>query len=214
MTIFPDISRRARDAYHNLQDDDIMKNIFNSGRNKNKVGMRIPPWMITEEMKLTEHYKMYAEVFGLDVPLIQSQPTESTQGTHRTLSAPRQSARLTPPAPVPTAEKADEMILQDMIQVSLAEQKSREEQEARENVALVAQHLAPKEIEKLVEESDNVDDSSLETDIRQKDEKSSKNGQNRARNGKAWKSQSQIEAKVNKSQSQPRKVNGQNQSRH
>ncbi|GJY85300.1 hypothetical protein Tco_0499326 [Tanacetum coccineum] len=52
--------------------DDIMKNIFNSGRNKNKVGMRIPPWMITEEMKLTEHYKMYAEVFGLDVPLIQS----------------------------------------------------------------------------------------------------------------------------------------------
>ncbi|GJX72057.1 retrovirus-related pol polyprotein from transposon TNT 1-94 [Tanacetum coccineum] len=61
MTIFPDISRRARDAYHNLQDDDIMKNIFNSGRNKNKVGMRIPAWMITDEMKLTEHYKMYAE---------------------------------------------------------------------------------------------------------------------------------------------------------
>ncbi|GJT70313.1 hypothetical protein Tco_1029599 [Tanacetum coccineum] len=142
MTIFPEISRRARDAYHNLQDDDIMKNIFNSGRNKNKVGMRIPPWMITKEMKLTEHYKMYAEVFGLDVPMIQ------------------QSARLTPPAPVPTTEKADEMILQDMIQVSLAEQKSREEQEARENVALVAEHLAAEEIEKLVEESENVDDSS------------------------------------------------------
>ncbi|GKG01181.1 hypothetical protein Tco_0305886 [Tanacetum coccineum] len=69
---------RARDAYHNLQDDDIMNNIFNSGRNKNKVGMRIPSWMITDEMKLTEHYKMYAEVFGLDVPLTQSQPTEST----------------------------------------------------------------------------------------------------------------------------------------
>ncbi|GJQ94692.1 retrovirus-related pol polyprotein from transposon TNT 1-94 [Tanacetum coccineum] len=46
---------RARDAYHNLQADDIMKNIFNSGRNKNKVGMRIPTWMITDEMKLTEH---------------------------------------------------------------------------------------------------------------------------------------------------------------
>ncbi|GJU19256.1 retrovirus-related pol polyprotein from transposon TNT 1-94 [Tanacetum coccineum] len=39
MTIFLDISRHARDIYHNLQDDDIMKNIFNSGRNKNKVGM-------------------------------------------------------------------------------------------------------------------------------------------------------------------------------
>ncbi|GJR95697.1 hypothetical protein Tco_0267871 [Tanacetum coccineum] len=160
MTIFLDISRRARDAYHNLQDDDIMKNIFNSGRNKNKVGMRIPAWMITDEMKLTEHYKMYAEVFGLDVPLTQSQPTESTQGTHRTPSAPRQSARLTPPVPVPSAEKADEMILQDMIQVSLAEHKSREEQEARENVALVYEHLAAEEIEKLVENPENVDDSS------------------------------------------------------
>ncbi|GJT93813.1 retrovirus-related pol polyprotein from transposon TNT 1-94 [Tanacetum coccineum] len=160
MTIFPDISRRARDAYHNLQDDDIMKNIFNLRRNKNKVRMRIPVWMITEEMKLTEHYKMYAEVFGLYVPMTQSQPIESTQGTHRIISAPRQSARLTPPVPMPSAEKANEMILQDMIQVSLAEHKSRKEQEARENMALVYEHLAAEEIEKLVEESENVDDSS------------------------------------------------------
>ncbi|GKD18519.1 hypothetical protein Tco_1207677 [Tanacetum coccineum] len=164
MTSFPEISRRARDKYHNLKDDDIMKNIFNSGRYKDKVGMKIPDWMISEEMKHTEHYRMYAEVFGLDVPLTQSQPTESTQGTHRTPSAPRspnpkmdtaessapkrstvirfrlperRSTRLTPPAPVPTVDKADEMILQDTLQVSLAEHKSREEQEARENVELV-----------------------------------------------------------------------------
>ncbi|GJY86946.1 putative reverse transcriptase domain-containing protein [Tanacetum coccineum] len=75
--------------YHNLQDDDIMKNIFNLGRHKDKVGMQIPAWMITEEMKHTEHYRMYTEVFGIDVPLTQSQPTESTQGTHRTPSAPK-----------------------------------------------------------------------------------------------------------------------------
>ncbi|GKG48569.1 hypothetical protein Tco_0512716, partial [Tanacetum coccineum] len=43
-----------------------------------------------------------------------------------------------------------------------------------------------------------------EMDIREKDEKSSKNGQNRARNGKAMKRQSQIKAKDNKSKSQPR----------
>ncbi|GKC26019.1 hypothetical protein Tco_1028169 [Tanacetum coccineum] len=61
MTCFPDISRRARDMYHNLQDDDIIKNIFNSGRHKDKVGMQIPDWMITEEMKHTEHYRMYAK---------------------------------------------------------------------------------------------------------------------------------------------------------
>ncbi|GJU11082.1 retrovirus-related pol polyprotein from transposon TNT 1-94 [Tanacetum coccineum] len=117
-------------------------------------------WMITDEMKLSGHYKMYTEVFGLEVPLTQSQPTESTQGTHRTTSAPRQSARLTPPVPVPTTEKADEMILQDTLQVSLAEHKSHEEQEARENVAIVDEHLAAKEIKKLVEDPKNVDDSS------------------------------------------------------
>ncbi|GJY31958.1 hypothetical protein Tco_0415453 [Tanacetum coccineum] len=173
----------AHDMYHNLQDDDIMKNIFNSRRRKDKVGMQIPDWMITEEMKHTEHYRMYAEMFGLDVPLTQSQPTESTQGTHRTPSAPRspnpkmdavessapkrsivihfrlpkrKSTRLTPPAPVPTVDKADEMILQDTLQVSLAEHKSREEQEAIENAELVNKHLKSEEIEKIVEGSENI----------------------------------------------------------
>ncbi|GJU95360.1 hypothetical protein Tco_1320116 [Tanacetum coccineum] len=123
------------------------------------------------------------------VPLTQSQPTESTQGTHRTTSAPRspnpnkeatessaprrstvirlriperRSTRLTLSAPVPNVDKADEMILQDTLQVSLAEHKSRKEQEARENVALVDEHLASEEIEKMVEGQANVvDDSSI-----------------------------------------------------
>nr|GEX75958.1 retrovirus-related Pol polyprotein from transposon TNT 1-94 [Tanacetum cinerariifolium] len=51
--------------------------------------MKIPYWMILKEMKQTEHYRMYAEVFGIDVPLTQSHLTESTQGMHRTPSAPR-----------------------------------------------------------------------------------------------------------------------------
>ncbi|GJR78180.1 hypothetical protein Tco_0148965 [Tanacetum coccineum] len=147
--------------YHNLKDDDIMKNIFNSGRYKDKVRMQILDWMISEEMKHTKHYRMYAKVFGLDVPLTQSQPTESTQGTHRTLSAPRRSTHLTPPALVLTVDKANEMILQDTLQVSLAEHKSQEEQEARENMELVKEHLAFVEIEKMVEGSENVIDDSL-----------------------------------------------------
>ncbi|GJT28878.1 hypothetical protein Tco_0909153 [Tanacetum coccineum] len=181
--------RRPRDMYHNLQDDEIMKNIFNSGRQKNKVGMQIPSWMINDEMKVMEHYRMYAKVFGIDVPLTQLQPTETTQGTHRTPSAPRspnpdkevaessalrrstvirlrlpkrRSTRLTSPAQVPTVNKADEMILQDTLQVSLAKHKSREEQEARENVALVDEHLASEEIKKMVDGQENiVDDSSI-----------------------------------------------------
>ncbi|GKF94194.1 hypothetical protein Tco_0283894, partial [Tanacetum coccineum] len=87
---------------------------------------------------------IYTKVFGIDVPLTQSQPTESTQGTHRTPSASRspnpnkeaaessalrrstvicfrilerRSARLTSPAPVPNVDKAYEMILQDTLQI-------------------------------------------------------------------------------------------------
>nr|GEZ05912.1 hypothetical protein [Tanacetum cinerariifolium] len=132
---------------------------------------------------------MYAEVFGIDVPLTQSQSTESTQGPHRTPSAPRspnpkvdaaklsaptrsivirlrlpqqKSIRLTPPAQVLMVDKADELILQDTVQVSLAKHKSRQEQEAIENVALVEKHLASKEIEKMVEGQKHVvDDSSI-----------------------------------------------------
>ncbi|GKD80744.1 hypothetical protein Tco_1347583, partial [Tanacetum coccineum] len=76
MTAFPEISRRVRDKYHNLEHDEMVKSIFNSGKNKPGVGMMIP------------------------------------------------------------------------------------KQEARESVALVDEHLATEEIEKLVEESENVDDSS------------------------------------------------------
>ncbi|GJV50202.1 retrovirus-related pol polyprotein from transposon TNT 1-94 [Tanacetum coccineum] len=118
----------------------------------------IPAWMITDEMKQTEHYQMYAEVFGIDVPLTQSQPTESTQGTHRTPSAPRRSTRLTPPAPVLTVDKADEMILHNTLQVILVEHESHKEQEARENVALVDEHLASEEIEKMVDGQENISD--------------------------------------------------------
>ncbi|GJS21514.1 hypothetical protein Tco_0450146 [Tanacetum coccineum] len=82
----------------------------------------------------------------------------------------RQSARLTPPIPVPSAEKADEMILQDMIQVSLVEHKSHEEQEARENVALVYEHLAAEEIEKLVKDLEMSDKESSEVEIVQEKE--------------------------------------------
>ncbi|GKE37612.1 hypothetical protein Tco_1461017 [Tanacetum coccineum] len=72
------ISQGVLETYHNLKDDDIMKNIFISGRHKDRVGIKIPDWMISDEMKHTEHYRMYAEVFRIDVPLTQSQPTEST----------------------------------------------------------------------------------------------------------------------------------------
>nr|GEU38270.1 hypothetical protein [Tanacetum cinerariifolium] len=58
-------------------------------KNKAGVGIKILSWMITDEMKLTENYRMYAKDFGVDVPTTQSQSIESTQGMHRKTSASR-----------------------------------------------------------------------------------------------------------------------------
>ncbi|GJV27009.1 copia protein [Tanacetum coccineum] len=185
MTTFPEISRRARDRYHNVADDVMIKNIFNSEKSKGVVGIKIPDWMITDEIKLTENYRLYAKVFGVDVPTTQSQPIEYTQGMHRTTSAPRtpnlivaegessalrryniiklripprQSTRLTPPTLIPTTDEANDLVLQDTLQVSLAEHKSREELEATQNVKKVKKHLMVEEIKKLVEGSENVEE--------------------------------------------------------
>ncbi|GJU85890.1 hypothetical protein Tco_1293436 [Tanacetum coccineum] len=89
MTEHLDISRRVHDNYHRVENDDLMKNIFNSGKNKEGARMKIPDWMMIEEMKQTNHYHMYATIFRVNVPTTQSQHIESTQGTHRPTSAPK-----------------------------------------------------------------------------------------------------------------------------
>ncbi|GKC59178.1 hypothetical protein Tco_1086776, partial [Tanacetum coccineum] len=183
MTSFPEISRRVRDKYHNLEDGEMVKSIFNSLKNKARFGMKIPNWMITDEMKLTKNYRMYTAVFGVDVPTTQSQPIESTQETHRTTSAPRRikaqrkstvirlripprrSTRLTPPTPIPTVDDDEDIILQNTIQLSIAEQKSRDELKAKQNVEKVKEHLIAQEIEKPVEGTENVENVEVDNSI-------------------------------------------------
>ncbi|GJW62826.1 hypothetical protein Tco_0112161 [Tanacetum coccineum] len=100
--------------------------------------------MLTDETKLTDHYRMYAIVFEVDVPTTQLQPIESTQGTHRTTNASRtpnpevtkgeSSAqrkptvirfrvpprRQDPETPIPTAAEIDITNLDEKIQMSIA----------------------------------------------------------------------------------------------
>ncbi|GJT41814.1 hypothetical protein Tco_0941679 [Tanacetum coccineum] len=162
MTAFPEISRRVRDKYYNIEDDEMVKSIFNLRKNK------------------------------ADVPTTQSQPIESTQGTHRTTSAPRtpnpdvdegessaqrkstvirlripprRSTRLTPPTPILTVDDDEDIILQDTIQLSIAEQKSSDELEAKQNVEKVKEHLIAQEIEKLVEGTENVENVEVDNSI-------------------------------------------------
>ncbi|GJS18458.1 hypothetical protein Tco_0412930 [Tanacetum coccineum] len=42
MTAYPEISRRVRNKYYNLEHDEIVKSIFSSGKNKAGVEMKIP----------------------------------------------------------------------------------------------------------------------------------------------------------------------------
>ncbi|GKE85670.1 hypothetical protein Tco_1559412 [Tanacetum coccineum] len=154
MTAFPEISQRARDKYHNLEGDAMVKNIFNSGKHKDGVGIKIPSWMITDKMMLMDHYWMYAMVFGVDVPTIQSQPIESTQGTHRTTSTPR----------TPNPE------VYYTLQLSLAEQKSHEELEAKENEERVKEHLMVEEIDKFVEGTKNAENVEVDSSILRNDD--------------------------------------------
>ncbi|GJR97928.1 hypothetical protein Tco_0270102 [Tanacetum coccineum] len=83
---------------------------------------------------------------------------------------PRRSTRLTPPTPIPTTTKADDIILQDTIQLSLAEQKSDDELEAKKNIQKVEEHLIAEEIEKLVEGTENVENAEVDSStLRQND---------------------------------------------
>ncbi|GKA29569.1 hypothetical protein Tco_0715814, partial [Tanacetum coccineum] len=72
--------------------------------------------------------------------------------------------------PVPTTAEADDIILQDTIQLSLAEQKSRDELEAKKNVQKVEEHLIAEEIEKLVEGAENVENVEVDSSTLRQDD--------------------------------------------
>nr|GEZ77155.1 hypothetical protein [Tanacetum cinerariifolium] len=59
---------------------------------------------------------------------------------------------------IPNYCRGDDIILKDTIKLSLAEQKSHDELEAKKNVQKVKEHLIAKEIEKLVKGTENVED--------------------------------------------------------
>nr|GFC78109.1 hypothetical protein [Tanacetum cinerariifolium] len=69
MIVNPDIPRRLHVHYHRVKNYKVVKSTLNSGRNKEEEGINSPEWMLTEEMKLTAHYQMYAMIFRVDVPM-------------------------------------------------------------------------------------------------------------------------------------------------
>ncbi|GJR80817.1 hypothetical protein Tco_0151602 [Tanacetum coccineum] len=133
MTIFPEISRRVRDAYHNLQDDELMKKYISIQEGKQKQGReRKPAWKITEEMKLRKHIRLYS----IGPPnLSRRQQNQVSKTSTAIVLEYRQGNLYSNTTCTAKTEKADENdYYKDM--------------------------NSTEEIEKLVEESENVDDSS------------------------------------------------------
>ncbi|GJR94165.1 hypothetical protein Tco_0266339 [Tanacetum coccineum] len=82
----------------------------------------------------------------------------------------RRSTWLTPPTPILTTAEADDIILQDIIQLILVDQKSHDEIEAKQNVQKVEEHLIDGEIEKLVEGAENVENVEANSSTLRKDD--------------------------------------------
>ncbi|GJY08851.1 hypothetical protein Tco_0377036 [Tanacetum coccineum] len=120
MTTFPEISRRTRDRYHNLADDVMIKSILIQGRGTHRT------------------------TSALRTPNPEIAKGESSASRKYTIIRLR-----IPPTPIPITDEADDLVLQDILQVSLAEQKSHEELKAKQNVEKVKEHLMAEEIKKL-----------------------------------------------------------------
>ncbi|GJY36062.1 hypothetical protein Tco_0421440 [Tanacetum coccineum] len=164
MTAYPEISRRVRDKYHNLEHDEMVKRIFNSGKNKIWVGIKILSWMITDEMKLMENYQMTTSApRSHNLDMAEGESSAQRKSTViRFCILPRRSTRLTPSTSILNAVKVEDMVIQDTIQLSIAEKKSRDDFEAQQNVEKFNEHLVDEEIEKMVEGTKN---ESLEVEI-------------------------------------------------
>ncbi|GKB00745.1 hypothetical protein Tco_0828738 [Tanacetum coccineum] len=161
MTAFPEISRRVYDKYHNLEHDEMVKSIFNLGKNKAGVGMKISSWMITDEMKLTKNYRM------LPNPDVDEEDSSAQRKSTdiRLRVPPRQSTRPTPPTPILTVADVEDITLRDTIKLSIVEQKRHDELKAKQNVEKVEEHLMAEQIEKLLEGTENVENDVVDNSI-------------------------------------------------
>ncbi|GJZ17924.1 retrovirus-related pol polyprotein from transposon TNT 1-94 [Tanacetum coccineum] len=117
----------------------------------------IPAWMITEEMKYTEHYRMTTSAPRSPNPNKEaSESSALRRSTMIRLRIPeRRSTCITPPAPVPTVDKADEMILQDTLEPRSNKESPEVEITKEKEVEIIKETLVRREKGKLTEETMN-----------------------------------------------------------
>ncbi|GJR42151.1 hypothetical protein Tco_1310254 [Tanacetum coccineum] len=151
----PDIPKRFNKHYHRLENDEVVESIFNSGKNKERLGMLILERMLTEEMKLTRHYQLYALAFRLDVPMTHALRKSAVIRIRRRSQPDSETS-------VPTAAGIDIASLDEATQMSIGTTISLENLEAQQNVKRVKEHLVDEEI---VEGNDDVDENQFVDEI-------------------------------------------------
>ncbi|GJY76687.1 hypothetical protein Tco_0481803 [Tanacetum coccineum] len=157
--MYQHIPRRVNEPCNNIKDDDSVSMMFATIELVDPIPLRIPDELVTKEMKQTEAYKDYDVDYKIVfVPMIQLQPIVSTQGTPKTLSAPR-SPKLTkyvqkrkgnvlgikittkrqedPIILIPTYKEIEKEYLTEAQDVSIAMNESAKEAKAIENFDMV-----------------------------------------------------------------------------
>ncbi|GKC64357.1 hypothetical protein Tco_1096955 [Tanacetum coccineum] len=123
--------------------------------------VRFPSELLIKDNKKTEAYRDYVDEFqGLDVLMIQPPPVVSTQGTHRTLSAPK------PPKPRSTPHKLKGEVVGELSEpkkpLRIKFKAKQPEYEKQVVVVVVQDAILTEEVEKILEgyneEVDTFDD--------------------------------------------------------
>ncbi|GJT32943.1 hypothetical protein Tco_0923362 [Tanacetum coccineum] len=66
------LAGQINEYYHRIENDEVVRSLFNYGKKKELSRLRIPKWTLTEEMKLTRYCQLYALAFRVEVPMTQS----------------------------------------------------------------------------------------------------------------------------------------------
>ncbi|GJV17277.1 hypothetical protein Tco_1362600 [Tanacetum coccineum] len=153
-----------------VENDDRVKTIFNSGKNKDGSGMKIPNWMLTEEMKLNYILQEYT---------IESSALRKSIVIR--FRVPRRKEP-EPETPIPTAAVIDVTSLHETIEMRIATQRSLEDFEAyQEDLGTRIEHRNEKKSLEVEINSDVVPVNSKEEDKESAEEMLNKK---RSENGK------------------------------
>ncbi|GJT42667.1 integrase, catalytic region, zinc finger, CCHC-type containing protein [Tanacetum coccineum] len=125
LTMHPEILKRTTEPYHRVENDEVVKSIFNYGKIKRR-GMRIPNWLLIEEIKQTNAYKKLVadDKFADNMMLSQEDPdTRIDPGSHKESLEAKKVAKI---------ESINEEVEEETVEAALIRRKGNGSLEIRE----------------------------------------------------------------------------------